>query len=870
MKNASSQVRDVADEQQSALHALRLVMVNRSLWVIVVLAGILQIVAGVEEIQRGRYGLVVFYVGLYILLILTAVKKSLPYILRALSAPVIFYLVAVSELLYFTIVSNALLYLFSFVILTGIFVGFRSGLLALAVSGATLAIFAWAYTAGILPAEPQPAHLLLSRPELSRDVLNWLTMGVPFVFVSGAILACLTAMLRALITKTDEAEKLVRHLSEEIEERRAATLERETALAALRESEATYKMLADNVRDVIWTADLTGKFTYVSPSVERMRGYTPAEIVTGGMVMSVPPEDTGVFVEAIGEELSLEETGGADPDRARVFLLKSSHKDGSTIDTEVLVSFLRDASGVPCGILGVTRDITERKRAEEALRIIFDNNHDALFLHAADGKILDVNNKMLDMYGVTHELASTLSIQDDYTADDWPTNTLSETWEAVMAGEAQLFEWKARRPKDASTFYVEVALQRIQIHDELLVLANVRDISERKRVAMEKEKLEEQYRQAQKVDAIGRLAGGVAHDLNNLLTPILGYGEMLRDECDLHEEQRDFVAQIVLAAEGARDLVGQLLAFGRKQTLQYTILDVNETIKGIEKLLRRTLRDDIEFGVLPGLDLPPVKADMRPIEQFVMNLVVNAQDAMPEGGRLTVETGFVALDESSAGEHVSVSAGRYVVIAISDTGDGMDEGTRSLIFDPFFSTKGEQGTGLGLATVFGIVNQHGGSILVDSEPGRGTMFKVYLPVSAEPCAEVKRIEVDLEDLCGSETILLAEDNAEVRSLAHALLERQGYTVFVAESGPEALRVLAGLDKPVHLLVTDVVMPEMSGKDLSDKVAREHPHMKVLYMSGYANDVISRKGVLEEGVAFIQKPFSLQTLASKVREVLRQG
>ncbi len=393
------------------------------------------------------------------------------------------------------------------------------------------------------------------------------------------------------------------------------------------------------------------------------------------------------------------------------------------------------------------------------------------------------------------------------------------------------------------------------------------EISDRKQAEEEKARLEGQYRQAQKVEAIGRLAGGVAHDLNNLLVPILGYGEMLVDDFSPEDARRESARQIVNAGFRARNLVRQLLAFSRKQALEYRTLDLNKIIGGFEKLLRRTIREDIGIKIILSPDIRTIRADIGQIEQVIMNLAVNAQDAMPQGGKLILETAMAELDEEYAASRPGVQPGSYVMLAVSDTGCGMDEETCEQIFDPFYSTKGEQGTGMGLATVYGIVKQHGGNIWVYSESGKGASFKVYLPVSEETHIEKKTLKKAAEDTHGSETILLVEDNEKVRGFIYTILKRMGYTVLKAENGAEALPVLASHAGQVNLLLTDVVMPGMSGKALFAKAAEKHPDLKVLYMSGYTGNVIVHRGVLDEGIAFIQKPFPVKALAAKVREVL---
>ena len=398
------------------------------------------------------------------------------------------------------------------------------------------------------------------------------------------------------------------------------------------------------------------------------------------------------------------------------------------------------------------------------------------------------------------------------------------------------------------------------------------DVTERKRAEAEKAKLEEQYRQAQKMESVGRLAGGVAHDLNNLLTPILGFGELLLDDLRSDDPRKGSVEQIVKAAEKSRDLVRQLMAFGRKQVLEFKPVDLNSVVAEFEKLLRHTLHEDIALKVIPASSIPAVLGDVGQLQQVIMNLAVNAQDAMPSGGRLTIETSVADLDAVYASQRPGVTPGPYVLLAISDTGNGMETEIQEHIFEPFFTTKEKgKGTGLGLATVYGIIKQHGGNIWVYSESGRGTTFKIYLPAVETAAEPIEKIHVvPPEDLRGTETILLAEDDAVVRSLAQGILEQLGYAVLPADNGREALSVLASHDGPVRLLLSDVVMPEMNGRELYATIAKDHPAMKVLYMSGYTENVIAHHGVLDAGVQFIQKPFTLQALAAKVREMLDDG
>jgi PAS domain S-box-containing protein len=401
------------------------------------------------------------------------------------------------------------------------------------------------------------------------------------------------------------------------------------------------------------------------------------------------------------------------------------------------------------------------------------------------------------------------------------------------------------------------------------MLMSILDVSERMRADEERARLEQQLRQAQKMESIGRLAGGVAHDFNNMLAPIIGFSEMLLEEPLDGEQRREDLRQILGAAERARDLTRQLLAFGRKQILTLEPIDLRDVVAGFERLLRRTIREDIRIEIsLPST--PTVsRADAGQIEQVLLNLAVNAQDAMPQGGSLGVRMDVTTVEAGQQDAMGGVAPGSYVLLSVSDTGLGMGPEIREHLFEPFFTTKERgKGTGLGLSTAYGIVKQHGGGIVVDSEPGRGSTFRILLPrESMEPvrAAEAGRARDRVPR--GTETILVAEDTAAVRSMVAAMLERLGYSVIATENAEEALRVGEKETGRIHLLLTDVVMPGVNGRELYLRLSGIRPELKVLFMSGYAGEMIARHGVLEEGTAFIQKPFTLEILARKVRDLL---
>jgi PAS domain S-box-containing protein len=413
--------------------------------------------------------------------------------------------------------------------------------------------------------------------------------------------------------------------------------------------------------------------------------------------------------------------------------------------------------------------------------------------------------------------------------------------------------------RDGSVIDVEVAVARFLLGGKPAVLVVVRDVAERLR-------LEEQLRQAQKMEAIGRLAGGISHDFNNLLTAINGYADLLLHTLDGSDPMRQGIEAISQAGRRAAGLTQQLLAFGRKQVMEMRVLDLSARLEDLASLLQRIIGEDIELLVMPNDEAGNVRVDPAQMEQVIVNLAVNARDAMPEGGRLTVALANVELDESYTQNHPEVRPGRYVLLSVSDTGRGLSPEARRHLFEPFFTTK-ETGTGLGLATVYGIVKQFEGHIQVYSEQGLGTTFKIYLPRVSERASPSDVLPTAGEWPRGSETVLVVEDNEMVRNLAFRVLSAQGYTVLEAERGDVALELAGAHREPIQLLLTDVVMPQMSGRVLLERIQADRPDIRVLYMSGYTDDVIAHHGTLEPGTPFLQKPFTPQALAQKVRAVL---
>ena len=520
-------------------------------------------------------------------------------------------------------------------------------------------------------------------------------------------------------------------------------------------------------------------------------------------------------------------------------------------------------------------EISERNRAEKAalkneerFRDLFDHAPVGYYELDREGRFVNLNQTELEMMGYRLEEMMGQSVwkfnEDEETARKRVLDKL-----ASIVPPAKGVEFTYRR-KDGMTFpvLIEERILRDQTGKITGLRGTIQDITDRKRAEQELAFLQEQLRQAQKMEAIGQLAGGIAHDFNNILTVISGGCELTLLRLAERDPLREKIEEIHKAANRAASLTRQLLAFSRRQVLEFRVADLNGILTDLNKMLRRVIGENIELATLLGRDLRKVKIDLGQIEQLILNLVVNARDAMPDGGKLILETANVELDEAYARTHMEVKPGPYVRLSISDTGVGIAPEVKRRIFEPFFTTKEKgKGTGLGLSTVYGIAKQSGGSIEVYSELGQGTVFKIYLPQVDGPFDGSGGKTAEQEAPQGSETILLVEDEEEVRKLAAEFLREHGYTVLEAHHGNEASLICMRYPNSIHLMLTDVVMPGMNGRELAEHLIPLRPKMKVLYMSGYTDDTIVHHGVLEERVFFIHKPFSMMKLAKRVREVL---
>lgn len=631
--------------------------------------------------------------------------------------------------------------------------------------------------------------------------------------------------------------------------------ERKRAEEDLRESERRFAELFDNASDVVYVHDLDGNILALNRAGEIITGYSREEALTMNVSQVVAPEYLQTIREMVDAKLR-----GQPRTTYEVQLIK---KDGTRIFVEVSSQIIYQ-NGKPFAVEGVARDVTERKKIEverDRLIMALEHSADAIVITDADANIQYVNPAFERITGYSREEVLGKNPRILKSGKHGP-EFYKDMWDTISRGDV----WTGRitnRKKDGSLYMERCTISSVRDSSGRIVnyVAVKRDITER--VA-----LEERLRQSQKMEAVGQLAGGVAHDFNNILTAISGYSDLLLRNLKDGDPKRAYAAEIKKASERAAALTQQLLAFSRRQVISPKVVNLNNIVKDMARMLGRIIGENIDLVTLLSEDLWNVKVDPNQIEQVIMNLSVNAKDAMPDGGKLIIETANVHLDEEYAKIHAPLQPGPYVMLAITDTGCGMDAETLSHIFEPFFTTKEKgKGTGLGLATVYGIVKQSDGYIWVYSEPGKGTTFKIYFPPVWEELSKEDTSEHPISDLTGKETILLVEDETSVRQLLKNVLEMHGYKVLDAGNGKDALAVADEYKGDIHLLITDVVMPGMGGPALSEKILQTRPNMKVIYMSGYTNDALLHCGDLKESALYLQKPFPLTSLVEKAREIL---
>ncbi|HEX6432938.1 MAG TPA: PAS domain S-box protein [Gemmatimonadales bacterium] len=693
--------------------------------------------------------------------------------------------------------------------------------------------------------------------------------SIPFLIVTGSVneetaVGCMKAGATDYLLKSNLAR--IGPAIQAALERERARAEKIHAQSALAASERRFRSLVQNSSDLVTIVAPDGSILYASDSAERIVGYSPSELVGTSLLQYLDRDD----VEPVQ---GLLQNGDGKPaaDVAGPTEFRLRRADGTPVWLEAVGTNLLTDSTIR-GIVLNARDVSERKRADRALREseeryrdLFDNASDLVCMAAPDGTLLYVNQAWQDGTGYTEDEIGRMRLLDIVHPDS--RSHYSQVLERVLGGERLDHVELILVPKSEPPITVEGNLSCTFKEGEPSVIRGIyRDITERKRV-------EEHLRRAERMQAAGKLAGGVAHEVNNMMTGVIGFSEFLLRSLEPDDPRRADVEEVIRAGTRAADVTRQLLAFTRQQFLQPQLVDINTVVIEMEKMLRHSLGEDkrLEFRLSPNAG--QMRADRGQLEQVLINLVLNARDALDSHGRVTIETAMATWDTVYAERHggVDIPLGRYVMLAVSDTGCGMDRQVQQRIFEPFFTTKAiGQGTGLGLSTVYGIVKQSGGFVWVYSEPGQGSVFKVYLPEArALYPTEVTSDAPATAPQGGSETILVIEDEEVVRHLATRGLRDHGYTVLEAKNGAEALSYIREHPGSLDLVICDVVMPEMGGRELGQHLAMFDPELSVLYMSGYTGDDVFQRGLLDPGAPFQQKPFTPATLASKVRTMLDQ-
>jgi len=625
------------------------------------------------------------------------------------------------------------------------------------------------------------------------------------------------------------------------------------------ENAEQFQELANHLHQVFWIKDAVETRTlYVSPAYEKIWGRTCQSIYDDhrSFLGTIHPEDRDRIYAVMANQ---NQTGGYDEE------YRILQPDGSIRWIWARDYPVRDDEGRIKRFVGIAEDVTELKAAETErarLAAIVECSEDAIISETLEGIIVSWNQGAERLYGYTAEEIIGQPIYVLFAPEDY--REYLKTVEKVRKGEPIASHETVRRRKDGTKINVSLAIAPIEIRNgELVGASNVsHDITRVKQ-------LEEQFRQSQKLEAIGRLAGGVAHDFNNLLTVIYGYTQLVLDTMPSGDSQKDRLQEVKKAGERAASLTRQLLAFSRNQVLEPKVLDLNAVVTESEKMLKRLVGEDVDLTMILDPELGRVETDPSQVEQVLMNLVINARDAMPKGGKINIETANTVLDQSCCQLHKDVQPGRYVMLAVHDTGCGMDECTKSHLFEPFFTTKElGKGTGLGLAMIHGFIKQSGGYVLVESEVNQGSTIKVYLPEVQKALRSSGELTQTIEKMPhGDETVLLVEDDEAVRTFASQVLQTCGYTILEATSGQEAIELIKRHPTPVHILVSDVVMPGICGREVAEQAKVLKPAIKVLFLSGYTDDAVIRHGILTAEVAFLQKPFTPSALAVKVRKTL---
>jgi PAS domain S-box-containing protein len=814
-------------------------------------------------IEKRLWSLVVIDVAIY-LSGFWLLMQRIPFQVRASVAALMTYGLGLSILLSIGPVIGGLSWLFAFAVFSAVLLGLRSALAAVAFNALTLiGIELLAATGYFGPERIEPLSLRLAN-------------GVNFIFLNAVVSVSVAVLVRGLQSTIVKEKQAQNELSEERRQLVEVNVrlnrevdDRQQAQEALKRSEAKYRLLADNVRDNIWVLRLGDlRFTYISPSVRDILGYTPEEAVELTLEEILTAESLTLFMNFLKGELAADKRGQA-PTRSRTLELEQYRRDGSTIWVEISTAVMTGADGRPEEILGVTRDITERKLAEAALResqerylSILEASPDPVVLHDTDGNVVYINPAFTRVFGWTLDDLSGQQI--DFVPE--------EAWDATSRRINQIkrglsFHGFETRRLNKEGKLLDISMSAAAWRDSegkpSGSVITLRDITEQK-------KMEVQLQHARKMEAVGTLAGGVAHDFNNVLQAISGYVQLMLRHKAPDDPENGHLQAIDQAISRAGMMINQLLTVSRKLESKPVPVDLGQMVHDVCRLLERTVPKMIDIEISNPPNLKPVYADPTQVEQIILNLGGNARDAMPDGGKLVFSTGNLEVKDGAVRPHAEIAPGAYVTLAVSDTGVGMDADTADHIFEPFFTTKElGKGTGLGLATVYGIVKKHNGHITCDTGPGWGTTFTIYLPALADehPVPE-QSPDRELEIKGGRETILVVDDEPSILEVGRQILGEYGYTTLAAGSGEEALQVYQ--DQAVDLVVLDLNMPGMGGQKCLEKLKEIDPDARVIIASGYSADTAAGKAIRARVEGYIGKPYRLHNLLQMVREVLDAG
>jgi PAS domain S-box-containing protein len=616
---------------------------------------------------------------------------------------------------------------------------------------------------------------------------------------------------------------------------------------------ALFEAIVLSSHDAIVAIDVRGTILSWNPGAERLYGFAAAEAIGRSVDDLIPPEKQSdeAYIRSIV-------AAGAHVDRYRTLRIRA---DGRTVAVSIGVSPLAGPDGRPLGVTTIARGVSDREKAESQVQAVLDATPDALLGVDVNSRVVLVNREAERLFGLRRFQLVELPVER-LLPDGLPRPTIFANDPAAATRERTAIR------EDGTKVPVEISLSALRTDDGPLIVVAIRDVTEQQRLReeAEKERLEARMQRTQRLESLGQLAGGVAHDFNNLLAVILNYAAFIIEDGAGTPFAAD-AEQIARAGRRGSELTHQLLAFARREVIRPRPLDVNAVVREVQQMLSRSIGEHIALGTHLALTVPPVMADPGQLEQVLVNLAVNARDAMPSGGQLTIDTNVVDVDGDHAAVRGGLAPGRYVRLRVSDTGTGMPKDVVDRAFDPFFTTKPSgEGTGLGLATVYGIVTQAGGTVHIYSEPGLGTTISVLLPATSEQPTEQAEWAAD-RDLRGQgQTVLVVEDEAALRQVTSRILRRGGYTVLVAEDGPDALRIAGEHPEPIDVLVTDVIMPGMLGKEVAQRVTGIRPQIKVLYMSGYAQPVLASHGTLDPDVYLLEKPFTSIELLAAVQDL----